>query len=101
MGLAGEFLATRARSHSQVMTQIELEISALRARRRSPSFVAWLRRHRPFDRRSIRVPAERDAYWINVQRRLAESDAVSLSRRATERPQRASRHESPSLIGAE
>ncbi|MBW3613030.1 MAG: hypothetical protein KY392_04115 [Chloroflexi bacterium] len=85
----------------RVMTQIELEISALRARRRTPSVVAWLRRHRPFDRRSIRVPAERDAYWINVQRRLAESDAVSLSRRATERPERVPRHDAASLIGAE
>ncbi len=79
------------------MTQLELEISALRARRRSPGFLAWLRRHRPFDRRSIRNPAERDAYWIAVQRRLAESDAASLSRRETEPPRPAARR----LAGSE
>lgn len=44
----------------------------------------------PFlDRRSIKDPDSRDVYWVNVQRRLAESDAESLTRfRATERPQR-------------
>ena len=35
---------------------------------------------RPFDRRAIREPDERDAYWVNVQRRLAESDAAFLLR---------------------
>jgi hypothetical protein len=68
------------------MTQLDVELAALRARRRSPGFVAWIRRHRPFDRRSIREPADRDAYWATVQRRLAESDAASLSRRASGRP---------------
>jgi hypothetical protein len=58
----------------------ELEIAALRQRRRSPGFTAWLRSHRPFDRRAIREPDERDAYWVNVQKRLAESDAAFLTR---------------------
>jgi hypothetical protein len=68
------------------MTNLELELAALRQRRPSSRIVAWIRRHRPFDRRSIRVPADRDAYWAAVQRRLAESDAVSLSRRASGPP---------------
>lgn len=62
------------------MTQLELEIAALRKRRQSTGFVAFFRGLRPFDRRAIREPDERDAYWINVQRRLAESDAASLTR---------------------
>ena len=62
------------------MTQLELELAALRERRQSVGFVAWLRSLRPFDRRAIRVPGERDAYWINIQRRLAESDAAFLTR---------------------
>ena len=62
------------------MTQLELELAELRRRRHSPGFVAWLRSHRPFDRRAIREPDERDAYWINLQRRLAESDARFLTR---------------------
>ena len=62
------------------MTQLDLELAALRERRRSFGFVAWLRGLRPFDRRAIREPDERDAYWINVQRRLAESDARFLTR---------------------
>jgi hypothetical protein len=62
------------------MTQLELELAALRQRRQSTGFVAFFRGLRPFDRRSIRVPDERDAYWANVQRRLAESDAASLTR---------------------
>lgn len=62
------------------MTQIDLELAALRGRRHSIGFVAWLRGLRPFDRRAIREPDERDAYWVNVQRRLAESDARFLSR---------------------
>lgn len=68
-------------------TQLEVELSALRARRRSPGLMAWLRGFAPFDRRSIRDPDSRDAYWVNVQRRLAESDYESLTRhRSTERP---------------
>jgi hypothetical protein len=62
------------------MTQLELQLAALRQRRQSTGFVAWFRGLRPFDRRAIRVPAERDDYWVNVQRRLAESDAASLTR---------------------
>lgn len=57
-----------------------MEIAALRARRRNPGFMTWVRSHRPFDRRAIREPSERDAYWVNVQRRLAESDAEFLLR---------------------
>jgi hypothetical protein len=62
------------------MTELELELAALRKRRRSSGFVAWLRTLRPFDRRAIREPDERDAYWLNVQRRLAESDAAFQTR---------------------
>lgn len=62
------------------MTQLELEIAALRERRPSRGLIAWLRGLRPFDRRAIRVPDERDAYWVTVQCRLAESDAAFLRR---------------------
>jgi hypothetical protein len=62
------------------MTEFELELAALRKRRRSSGFVVWLRAHRPFDRRSIREPDERDEYWVRVQQRLAESDAAFLTR---------------------
>lgn len=62
------------------MAELEMELAALRERRRSPGFKAWLRSHRPFDRRSIREPDDRDAYWVNVQRRLAQSDAAHLWR---------------------
>jgi hypothetical protein len=62
------------------MTQLELELAELRRRRQSPGLVAWLRGLRPFDRRAIREPDERDVYWVNVQRRLAESDAAFLLR---------------------
>lgn len=62
------------------MRELELEIAALRTRRQPTGVVAWLRSLRPFDRRSIREPDERDVYWINVQRRLAESDAAFLLR---------------------
>jgi hypothetical protein len=62
------------------MTDFELELAALRERRQSTGLVPWLRSLRPFDRRAIRVPDERDAYWVNVQRRLAESDAAFLTR---------------------
>ena len=63
-----------------VMTDLELELQALRRRRRSTGFVAWLRSHRPFDRRAIREPDERDLYWVRLQKRLAESDAAFLTR---------------------
>jgi hypothetical protein len=62
------------------MTELELELAALRQRRQTTGFVAWLRSLPPFDRRAIREPGERDAYWVNVQRRLAESDAAFLTR---------------------
>ena len=61
-------------------TQLDLELAALRQRRQRIGFVAWLHSLRPFDRRAIRVPSERDAYWINIRRRLAESDAAFLTR---------------------
>jgi hypothetical protein len=62
------------------MAELEMELAALRARRRAPGFMTWVRSYRPFDRRAIREPDERDAYWVNLQRRLAESDAESLLR---------------------
>jgi hypothetical protein len=62
------------------MTELDMELAALRQRRPSNGFVAWLRGLRPFDRRAIREPDERDAYWVNVQRRLVESDAAFLTR---------------------
>ncbi|MDQ4034854.1 MAG: hypothetical protein M3153_02905 [Chloroflexota bacterium] len=62
------------------MTELELELAALRKRRPSRGLVAWLRGLPPFDRRAIREPNDRDAYWVNVQRRLAESDAAFLTR---------------------
>jgi hypothetical protein len=64
----------------RVMTELELELATLRERRHSSGFLPWVRGLRPFDRRAIREPDERDAYWINVQRRLTESDAVFLTR---------------------
>ena len=63
-----------------IMTELELELQALRRRRRSTGFVSWLRSHRPFDRRAIREPDERDLYWVRLQKRLAESDAAFLTR---------------------
>lgn len=60
--------------------EIEMELAALRQRRQSRGVVAWVRSLRPFDRRAIREPDERDVYWVNVQRRLAESDAAFLTR---------------------
>lgn len=57
-----------------------MELAALRERRQSSGLVAWIRSLRPFDRRAIREPDERDAYWVTVQRRLAESDAAFLTR---------------------
>ena len=62
------------------MTQLDIELDRLRARRRSPGLYARLRSLAMFDRRAIREPDERDAYWLNVQRRLAESDAEFLLR---------------------
>jgi hypothetical protein len=71
------------------MTQLDLELAALRERRTSTGFVAWLRSLSPFDRRDIRDPDARDAYWLNVQRRLAESEAEFILRRsASETPYR-------------
>jgi hypothetical protein len=45
-------------------------------------------RQLPFlDRRAIRDPDERDAYWANVQQRLVESDAAFiLAQRASDPP---------------
>jgi len=68
------------------MTQLDVELNALRSRRQPPSLYAWLRGLKLFDRRSIREPDERDVYWVNVQRRLAESDAAFLTRYNTARP---------------
>jgi hypothetical protein len=69
-----------ARQTAPHMTQLDLELAALRARRRSPGFGAWLRQFAPFDRRAIRDPDARDVYWVNLQRRLAESDYESQTR---------------------
>ena len=68
------------------MTQLDIELNALRARRQSRGVYAWLRSQKLFDRRSIREPDERDIYWVNVQRRLAESDAAFLMRYSTAPP---------------
>jgi hypothetical protein len=69
--------------------ELDLQLAALRQRRPRRDVTAWMRSLRPFDRRAIRVPAERDAYWATLQRRLAESDAAFLrAQRATERPAR-------------
>ena len=69
--------------------ELEIEIAGPRARRPSRGLTGWLRTMRPFDRRAIREPASRDAYWVNVRRRLAVSDAASLiGARETERPSR-------------
>lgn len=62
------------------MAELEMELAALRERRRSPGMGEWLRSLRPFDRRAIREPDDRDAYWVTVKRRLAESDAAFLMR---------------------
>jgi hypothetical protein len=62
------------------MTQLDVDLAALRARRRSPGLYARLRSLALFDRRGIKEPDERDAYWVNVQRRLAESDGAFLTR---------------------
>ena len=71
------------------MTQLDLELAALRQRRAPRGVVSWLRSQPLFDRRSIREPGARDAYWANVQRRLAESDAEFILRhRASEPPPR-------------
>jgi len=71
------------------MTHLEADLAALRARRRSLTLMDRLRGLAPFDRRSIREPSERDAYWATVQQRLAESDAAYLiASRSTEPPPR-------------
>jgi hypothetical protein len=70
------------------MAELDLELAALRAKRRSPGLLGWLRSHRPFDRRSIREPDERDAYWVNVQVRLAQSDAAYLMRSSSTKVER-------------
>ena len=48
------------------------------------TLVVWLRAVAPnqrlVNRRAIREPDDRDAYWVNAQRRLAESDAAFLTR---------------------
>jgi hypothetical protein len=66
--------------------QLDMELAALRRRRRSFGLVSWVRSLRPFDRRAIREPSERDDYWIRVQKRLAESDAAYLLRHNPYRP---------------
>jgi hypothetical protein len=69
--------------------ELDLQLAALRKRRLRRDLTAWLRSQRPFDRRAIRVPAERDAYWVTVRRRLAESDArILIAQRATTPPSR-------------
>ena len=62
------------------MTELELELATLRERPQSRGLVGWLRGLAPFDRRAIREPDARDVYWVNMQRRLAESDAAFLTR---------------------
>ena len=62
------------------MTQLDAELKALRARRQGRGLYAWLRTQKLLDRRAIRDPDERDAHWVKVQRRLAESDAAFLMR---------------------
>ncbi len=97
MGPSGGARDARLGSDCDVMTDLELELAALRRHRRSPGMGVWLRRFAPFDRRAIRDPDERDAYWVTVQQRLAESDAQYLmNSRATEPPARVDR---PLLIG--
>ena len=68
------------------MTQLDVELNALRSRRQGNGLYARLRSMKLFDRRSIREPDARDAYWVNVQRRLAESDAAFLMRHNSARP---------------
>jgi len=72
--------ALSAAQTRRVMTDLDLALAALRERRQSRGLVAWLRSHRPFDRRAIREPDERDEYWLRLQQRLAESDAAFLTR---------------------
>jgi len=62
------------------MTELELKLAALRERRQSSGIVAWLRSVPLFDRRAIQEPDDRDVYWVNLQRRLAESNAAFLTR---------------------
>ena len=93
MPLMGPFPRARGAATLNGMTNVELDLqlAALRQRRPRRDFTAWMRSLRPFDRRAIRVPEERDAYWATLQRRLAESDAAFLlAQRATEPPPRLS-----------
>ena len=83
------------------MTQLDIELAALRARRRSPDLYARLRSTALFNRRAIREPDERDAYWLNVQRRLAESDASFLLRHRQAPPTRSGPLLPALLIGDE
>jgi hypothetical protein len=69
-------------------TQLDIELAALRTRRRSFGVTAWLRSLPPFDRRAIPDPDSRDEYWVRVQQRLAESDATSLTRYSRSEPAR-------------
>lgn len=57
------------------MTQLDIELQALRTRRPA-RLSSWLRTLAPFDRRAIREPGERDIYWSRIQLRLAESNAA-------------------------
>jgi hypothetical protein len=71
------------------MTTLDMELAALRKRRRSigfttwarSTFMAWLYTQPPFDRRAIREPDERDVYWVRVQQRLAAIEATYMPRR--------------------
>lgn len=73
-----------------LMTQLDIELAALRTRR-APRFNDRIRQIAAFDRRAIREPGERDIYWTRVQQRLSESDYASLTRhRASEPPARPS-----------
>jgi hypothetical protein len=63
-------LARRNR-HAAWVTSLDLELTTLRRRSHRAATYARLRRLRPFERRAIREPADRDAYWATVQQRLA------------------------------
>ena len=67
------------------MTDLDAQLAALRTRRPETTLYARMRRMRPFDRRAIREPGERDAYWATVQRRLAAIDHEARTLYATER----------------
>jgi hypothetical protein len=67
------------------MTDLDAQLAALRTRRPEATLYARLRRLRPFDRRAIRQPDDRDAYWANVQRRLAAIEHEARTLYASER----------------